>query len=99
MEKNQKKQAKQAGWFMEMLVLTAAVAVISAAVYFFLIPSHASVSSISGLAIVLSNFCSLIHISHHNDFKCDTFGDWFLYLRKDLLVSRRSTQAFFCPYS
>ena len=25
MEKNQKKQAKQAGWFMEMLVLTAAV--------------------------------------------------------------------------
>lgn len=59
MEKNQKKQAKQAGWFMEMLVLTAAVAVISAAVYFFLIPSHASVSSISGLAIVLSNFFPL----------------------------------------
>lgn len=59
MEKNQKKQAKQAGWFMEMLVLTAAVAVISAAVYFFLIPSHASVSSISGLAIVLSNFVPL----------------------------------------
>ena len=44
---------------MEMLVLTAAVAVISAAVYFFLIPSHASVSSISGLAIVLSNFVPL----------------------------------------
>lgn len=59
MEKNQKKQAKQARWFMEMLVLTAAVAVISAAVYFFLIPSHASVSSISGLAIVLSNFVPL----------------------------------------
>lgn len=59
MEKNQKKQGKQAGWFMEMLVLTAAVAVISAAVYFFLIPSHASVSSISGLAIVLSNFVPL----------------------------------------
>ena len=35
------------------------VAVISAAVYFFLIPSHASVSSISGLAIVLSNFVPL----------------------------------------
>ena len=44
---------------MEMMVLTAAVAVISAAVYFFLIPSHASVSSISGLAIVLSNFVPL----------------------------------------
>ena len=54
-----KNQTKQTGWFMEMLILTAAVAVISAAVYFFLIPSHASVSSISGLAIVLSNFVPL----------------------------------------
>lgn len=59
MGRNQKNQVKQAGWFMEMLILTAAVAVISAAVYFFLIPSHASVSSISGLAIVLSNFVPL----------------------------------------
>ncbi|WP_455618778.1 YitT family protein [Eisenbergiella sp.] len=59
MGKNQKRQVKQAGWFKEMLILTAAVAVISAAVYFFLIPSHASVSSISGLAIVLSNFVPL----------------------------------------
>lgn len=59
MGKKQKSQVKQAGWFKEMLILTAAVAVISAAVYFFLIPSHASVSSISGLAIVLSNFVPL----------------------------------------
>ena len=43
----------------ETLILTVAVAVIAAAVYFFLVPSHASVSSISGLGIVLSNFIPL----------------------------------------
>ena len=43
----------------EVCILTAAVAVIAAAVYFFLVPSHASVSSISGLGIVLSNFVPL----------------------------------------
>ena len=36
----------------ETLILTAAVAIIAAAVFFFLVPSHASVSSISGLGIV-----------------------------------------------
>ena len=40
----------------ETLILTIAVAIIAAAVFFFLVPSHASVSSISGLGIVLSNF-------------------------------------------
>ncbi|GAB6953769.1 MAG: YitT family protein [Schaedlerella sp.] len=43
----------------ETVILTAAVAVISAAVYFFLVPSQTSVSSISGLGIVLSNFIPL----------------------------------------
>ena len=43
----------------ETAILTAAVAIIAAAVYFFLVPSHASVSSISGLGIVLSNFIPL----------------------------------------
>ena len=43
----------------ETVILTAAVAIIAAAVYFFLVPSHASVSSISGLGIVLSNFVPL----------------------------------------
>ena len=38
----------------ETAILTVAVAIIAAAVYFFLVPSHASVSSISGLGIVLS---------------------------------------------
>ena len=43
----------------EMAILTVAVAIIAAAVYFFLVPSHTSVSSISGLGIVLSNFVPL----------------------------------------
>ena len=49
--------------FMEIMketgILTVAGAIIAAAVYFFLVPSHASVSSISGLGIVLSNFVPL----------------------------------------
>lgn len=49
--------------FMEIMketgILTVAVAIIAAAGYFFLVPSHASVSSISGLGIVLSNFVPL----------------------------------------
>ena len=43
----------------EIVILTVAIAIIAAAVFFFLIPSHAAVSSISGLAIVLSNFVAL----------------------------------------
>ena len=43
----------------EIGILTAAVAIIAAAVFFFLVPSHTSVSSISGLGIVLSNFSPL----------------------------------------
>ena len=40
-------------------ILTVAVAIIAAAVSFFQVPRHASVSSISGLGIVLSNFVPL----------------------------------------
>lgn len=43
----------------EIIILTWAVAIIAAAVYFFLVPSHTSVSSISGLGIVISNFVPL----------------------------------------
>ncbi|MGN0169311.1 MAG: YitT family protein [Lachnospiraceae bacterium] len=46
---------KKREWIRELFILTIAMAIISAAVFFFLIPSHAAVSSISGLAIVLSN--------------------------------------------
>ena len=54
-----KKQLKDTQILLEILILTAAVAIIAAAVYFFLVPSHTSVSSISGLGIVLSNFVPL----------------------------------------
>lgn len=40
----------------ELFVLTIATLIIGVAVFFFLMPSHASVSSISGFAIVLTNF-------------------------------------------
>lgn len=43
----------------ELFVMTMATLIIAAAVFFFLIPSHAAVSSVSGLAIVLSNFAPL----------------------------------------
>lgn len=43
----------------EINILTISIAIIAVAVYFFLVPSHTSISSISGLGIVLSNFVPL----------------------------------------
>ena len=54
-----KKAVLTAAAVRELAILTGAVAIIAAAVYFFLVPSHASVSSISGLGIVLANFVPL----------------------------------------
>jgi uncharacterized membrane-anchored protein YitT (DUF2179 family) len=54
-----KKAVPTAAAVRELVILTGAVAIIAAAVYFFLVPSHASVSSISGLGIVLANFVPL----------------------------------------
>lgn len=54
-----RKQIDSINLLKETVILTAAIAVISAAVYFFLVPSQTSVSSISGLGIVLSNFIPL----------------------------------------
>ena len=55
-----KKAVPTAAAVRELAILTGAVAIIAAAVYFFLVPSHASVSSISGLGIVLANFVPLL---------------------------------------
>ena len=52
-------QTSRIGWLREGLILTIGVAIVAAAVFFFLMPRHASVSSISGLAIVLCNFVPL----------------------------------------
>ena len=54
-----KKAVPTAAAVRALAILTGAVAIIAAAVYFFLVPSHASVSSISGLGIVLANFVPL----------------------------------------
>ena len=54
-----KKAVPTAAAVRELAILTGAVAITAAAVYFFLVPSHASVSSISGLGIVLANFVPL----------------------------------------
>ena len=54
-----KKKLNYADIVKETAILTVAVAIIAAAVYFFLVPSHTSVSSISGLGIVLSKFVPL----------------------------------------
>lgn len=54
-----KKAVPTAAAVRELAILTGAVAIVAAAVYFFLVPSHASVSSISGLGIVLANFVPL----------------------------------------
>ena len=43
----------------EINIVTIAIAIIAVAVYFFLVPSHTSISSMSGLGIVLSNFVPL----------------------------------------
>lgn len=43
----------------EINILTIAIAIIAVAVYFFLVPSHTSISSMSGMGIVLSNFVPL----------------------------------------
>ena len=52
-------QIKTRAMFSEIVILSAATAIIAAAVFFFLVPSHTAVSSISGLAIVLQNFVPL----------------------------------------
>lgn len=43
----------------DFLTITAATAIVAAAVFFFLVPSHLSVGSISGLAIIISGFTSI----------------------------------------
>ena len=50
----------------EINILTIAIAIIAVAVYFFLVPSHTSISSMSGLGIPVE-FCSAAIISDYDD--------------------------------
>ena len=68
-----KKELNFAKLLLEVLILTGAVAIIAAAVYFFLVPSHASVSSISGLTSAVGN---------HHDPECCSSDHWLYHLRK-----------------
>ena len=63
----------------ETAILTAAVAIIAAAVYFFLVPSHASVSSISGVQLYTA-----AAVRDHDDLKCCALNHWIFYLRKGI---------------
>ena len=67
----------------EIIILTAAVAIIAAAVYFFLVPSHTSVSSISGLGIAFC--CAVFSVHSHLQILlravCDNFTEKFCKLR------------------
>ena len=55
----QKKQVFALGSLKEIAVMTIAVGIIAAAVYFFLIPSQTSISSISALAIIMAHYVPL----------------------------------------
>ncbi len=59
MEQKQTSRIRPAGLAKEAAVLTAAIIIIAAAVYFFLVPSQTTISSISGLGIIISHFVPL----------------------------------------
>ena len=58
----EKKQIVTPGNLKEIAVMTIAVGIIAAAVYFFLIPSQTSISSVSALAIIIAHYVPL-HVS------------------------------------
>ena len=87
-----KKQLNYTKILLEMLILTVAVAIIAAAVYFFLVPSHTSVSSISGLGIVLIQLCTTASVCHHHDPECGSSDHWLSYLWKGIRSKNRLHQ-------
>ena len=58
----EKKQVVTPDNLKEIAVMTIAVGIIAAAVYFFLIPSQTSISSVSALAIIIAHYVPL-HVS------------------------------------
>ena len=58
----EKKQVVTLDNLKEIAVMTIAVGIIAAAVYFFLIPSQTSISSVSALAIIIAHYVPL-HVS------------------------------------
>ena len=85
-----KRQLKDTQILLEILILTAAVAIIAAAVYFFLVPSHTSVSSISGLRTF--QLCTVAPFRHHHDSERSTSDHRLFYLRKRIWCKNRLHQ-------
>lgn len=77
-----KKKLTYKGVMGEVFALTGAVAIIAAAVYFFLVPSHTTVSSISGLGIILTNFIPLPVVGNYDDSECGIIAHRIYYLRE-----------------
>ena len=77
-----KKKLTYKGVIGEVFALTGAVAIIAAAVYFFLVPSHTTVSSISGLGIILTNFIAVV--GNYDDSECDIAAHRIYYLREGI---------------
>ena len=65
-----KKRLNYAEMIKETGILTFAVAIIAAAVSFFLVPSHTSVSSISGPGHRAVQLCAAAAVGHYDDPEC-----------------------------
>lgn len=68
----------------ETTILTAAVAIIAAAVYFFLVPSHASVSQYLRSRNRAVQLYTAAAVRDHDDLKCCALNHWIFYLRKGI---------------
>ena len=89
---------KKSDFMKEFIVITFATLIVSAAVFFFLIPSQVSVGSISGLAMILGNIIPL-HISIITFILNGSFADnWLSPDRKGIWRQKRFTPLFCFHY-
>lgn len=79
-----KKKLTYKGVIGEVFALTGAVAIIAAAVYFFLVPSHTTVSSISVLELYLRILSPLPLVGNYDDSECDIAAHRIYYLREGI---------------
>lgn len=78
----QKKKGFTSDTLKETAVMTIAVGIIAAAVYFFLIPSQTSISSISALAIIIAPLCTIACVNGYDDPECGLIADRICNLRE-----------------
>jgi len=74
-----KKQLNYADIIKEALILTGAVAIIAAAVYFFLEPYLCKQYLRSWYRVI--KLCTFIIVCNHHDFECGTSDHWLHHLR------------------